>query len=152
MKKPFGRPSKYKPELCQSLLDFFTKPRKEEVVISGDNKKVLPPPIPWYIDWCLEVGITQETMNQWADIYPAFSEAYKQTKKIQERIVADGMLRGIYNSTGCVFTLKNIAGWRDVNETRFANPDGSPLTLNSLWGTTNDKTGKSETDNPKMAK
>lgn len=56
--------------------------------------------------------------------------------------------------TAQIFWLKNRQPdkWRDVQERRLANPDGSPLTLNNLWGNVNDRSREGKEDNTSMAK
>ena len=93
-KHPGGRPTKYTDDMPQSLIDFFDKPPYYEREVPHRGKdgseyftfEETPNDIPWFVDWCTQVGISQETMNQWAKDpnKPKFSEAYKIAKELQK--------------------------------------------------------------------
>ena len=120
-KRKVGRPSKYKPEYCAHLIRFFDIDRiiYKDITITYKNgdtvDKTVPEasPTPFFGDWCKEIGICQDTMNEWVKTYPEFSEAYKEAKTLQENFFIECALKGVHNSTFTIFTMKNVCGWRD---------------------------------------
>lgn len=105
-----GRPTKYKPEYCQSIIQFFETDYYEH----GEN-------IPWICTYAKTIGVYTSTVNRWGspddpNSIPEFCEALKECKAIQEKKIAEGGLSGKLNSTMCIFALKNVAGWRDRTE------------------------------------
>jgi len=104
-KNPGGRPTKYKPEYCQGIIEFFLKPLQ--------SKK---PELPFFSTYAREIKVNTDTLHEWKKVHPKFSEAYKQCKEIQEEVLAKYGLNGGFNATFSIFTAKNILGWRDVKE------------------------------------
>ena len=135
MKNKGGRPTKYKPEYCQSLVKFFdiepyvvaditvTKPdgtKTEKTVFNASD-------LPFFSDWCAEIGIDQTTMSEWVKVHPEFSLAYKRAKELQEKILVTNGIKDLYAQPFAIFTAKNILGWKDKLE--HSGDKESPLTV-----------------------
>jgi len=122
-KKNRGRPSKYVPALCKSLVDYFSNSPytiKDMVIEKSDGIKIgktvfEPGDLPLFSGWCAEVGIDDDTMLNWAKSIPEFFGAYKKAKQLQQRFLVTNGLHGLYNPAFAIFTAKNILGWRDQN-------------------------------------
>ena len=60
-------------------------------------------------------------------IYLSINQYYPEMKKYQQELIADtiveGCLKGQYQPTMSIFTLKNVAGWTDKQETALSNKD-----------------------------
>jgi len=116
-----GRPTKYKPELCKNLINFFNIDpiifRDITVTYKDGNtcEKSIPEasPTPFFVDWQMKVGISHETMMNWTETYPEFLAAYKRAKLLQEKFLIECAMKGVHNSTFTIFTMKNVCGWRD---------------------------------------
>ena len=52
-----------------------------------------------------------------------FSDTYKKAKSIQESKILKGGLTGKLNPTMAIFTLKNVAGWRDSRDLKIKEDD-----------------------------
>lgn len=97
-----GRPKKYTPEFIEgeakALLDYA----KEAV-------------IPFKQEFAIKRGYPSQYMSLWAKENDEFSEALKRMEDQQELKLVIGMLKknGSIDTTGAIFTLKNVAGWRD---------------------------------------
>lgn len=134
-KHPGGRPSKYTPAMCASIVKFFDI----EPVIHKDVTVTLPGggtmektiseavDMPFLTDWCHSVGITRETMNQWVVKYPEFAAAHQRAKELQEKILVTNGLQDRYNCSFAIFTAKNILGWRDKQDHELTGKDGKDL-------------------------
>lgn len=97
-----GRPTKYKPEYCQQIIDFF----------SDNNNK-----LPFFSAFARTIGIPEETVIDWQDQDEDFRRAYKICKDIQKEKLIEGGLSGKYNPTFAIFTAKNLTDMKDQVET-----------------------------------
>ena len=100
---PAGRPTKYKPEMCDRL-----------VQLMGDGLSKTAA--------CAELGIRTETLYQWAKEKPEFSDAVKKAEEVcahwwedKGRDAMQGRIEG-FNATTFVWMTKNILNWRDKQD------------------------------------
>jgi hypothetical protein len=136
-KKPRGRPSKYKPEYCQQLVDFFSGPKNERVkkaYITGKNKyekteyETVPCDLPFFSAFARKIGVDHETLtSEWPKQYEDFSVAYNTAKQLQKEFLVTNGLRGLYPPASFIFTAKNITDMRDTQVLE-GNPD-KPLEI-----------------------
>ena len=120
---PRGRPTKYRPELCQDLVDFFSRPlyitEKKKKWIDGKEiitEEKVPNESPFLVKWCLKHDLDVNTPHDWAQKYPDFSRAYLYAKQLQEFFFAELGIKGDHNGFMTFQTLKNVSGWRDKSE------------------------------------
>lgn len=97
---PAGRPTKYRPEFCQGIIDFFSSHES----------------LPLMASYAVSIGVSREAINQWSHKYPEFMDAIKIAKAIQEKNLVEGALSGKYHPTFAIFTAKNVLGWRDQRD------------------------------------
>jgi len=104
-KEPFGRPTKYKPEYCQMLIDHMSKGFSFE-------------------SFCAIINVHPDSLHEWVKTHKDFSVAKIQGKEMEgmfwERILiagATGQIPG-YNAASVIFALKNKLPqrWRDKHE------------------------------------
>jgi len=55
-----------------------------------------------------------EYLSVWANKYEWFSRALKRFEDIQQKKLITGAMKGRFHAAFTIFTLKNIAGWRDA--------------------------------------
>ena len=98
-----GRPSKYKPEYCEAVI---------EVMKDGGSKE----------EACVAIGCTFHTFQNWQEKNPEFLQAVKEGEKASEawwhrvgRRAVMGEVPG-FNGTSYVFNMKNRFGWKDKQE------------------------------------
>jgi len=137
--KTTGRPTKYRDEFVDMLLEFFSQSPTREVTVmdkSGNETiQVLPGKFPTLARFATNIGVTTETLHDWATAKnadgtlrnPPFSYAYKKAKDLQQANLVEGTMQGAYNSTFAIFTAKNVLGWRDKIEQEITGKDGAPL-------------------------
>jgi len=121
IKHPGGRPTKYKPEYCQQIIEFFdvepyrtiieTRTYKDGSV--RESEKDIANDLPFFEKFAHDIGVTVETLQEWKRVHPEFSLAYKKAKKMQERNWKACSLRGLYNPAFTIFMGKNVYGWTD---------------------------------------
>lgn len=99
-KRKVGRPSNYKPEYCQMLIDHREKGYTFE-------------------SFAAVINVNQDTLYNWVKLFPEFSDAKKQAASKArlelERIGIEGMkgkIRG-FNVGAWVFYQKNAFDWTD---------------------------------------
>lgn len=100
---PAGRPTDYKPEYCQAVIDHM----KEGASLTS---------------FAASVGCARSSINVWMEQNPEFSEAVKVGKANcaawWEKISRQNAIEGGGNATLCIFGLKNMAAddWREKQE------------------------------------
>lgn len=97
---PAGRPTKYKPEYCQGIIDYF-----------HDSEGC-----PLIQDYAHSIGVNKTTLYEWEQNYPDFSNAIKTAREMQESKLVSGALTGKFQQAFSIFMAKNIIGWRDKHE------------------------------------
>ena len=135
-----GRPTKYKPEFADKMVEFFSQPPIREVTTidakGNETTQVLPGHFPTLARFATNIGVTKDTLHDWATAkhietgelkHPDFLSAYKKAKDLQEANLVEGTIAGAYNSTFAIFTAKNVLGWRDKVEQEITGKDGGPL-------------------------
>lgn len=103
---PVGRPSKYKPEYCELLIEHMA---------SGLS----------YECFGAEIDVDRSTIYEWEKHHKEFSDAKKiafdKNRSFWEKAGLQGMFMGgkdnPFNSTVWVFNMKNRFGWTDRKET-----------------------------------
>ncbi len=109
-----GRPSDYKPEYAEALIEHFNKP-----IYHPESEKVKD--FPTLAGFAIKLGVHRDTLHEWASAvdekdnlkHPEFSDAYKRTKDFQEEYLLQTGLRGDIHPTVGIFTMKNVLGYRD---------------------------------------
>lgn len=136
-KKKVGRPTKYRPEFCQQMIEWFDR----ELTILKEVEKISPcgaitimeekpnkPPM--FGDFARnKIKTNHQTMLEWTKKFPEFNEAYKECKEIQQEFIIMGCLMGHLNSSFGRFTMKNISDWRDKIETDSSKDEKEDNTL-----------------------
>lgn len=122
-----GRPTKYKPEYCDDIIDYFSgEPYSTETTESGASKKI-PNDLPLIQNYAKKIGVCVDTLNEWTKVHPAFSEAYKKARALQEAFWTTNSLHGLYSPAFTIFAGKNMFGWRDKQEHEHTGKDGGPI-------------------------
>jgi hypothetical protein len=105
-----GRPSKYKLEMCEQLMELMRKGLSRTAVAA-------------------QFGVTRETLNEWAKVHPEFSDALQlgetQSQAWWEQQAIDNLCNPHFQTGSWYANMKNRFGWRDRNEV--TGVDGAPL-------------------------
>ena len=129
MARKLGRPTKYKPEFPQMLINWFTVPITEEKEVVYTNKKgeswtkteKIATDIPTFESFAESIEVDDKTLERWfkakrsdgSPRYPNFCRAYTRAKQLQRDILIKNGLAGRYNSNFAIFLAKNVAGMSD---------------------------------------
>ena len=135
-----GRPSLFKEEYSQQLIEYFDKEPYERRPLldkEGNEKgsEVVPAKFPTLARFATMIGVTRDTLYEWSTAkdengelkHPEFSYAYKRAKEYQEAILVEGTMAGAFQANFSIFTAKNVLGWRDKTEQEITGADGAPL-------------------------
>lgn len=117
-----GRPTKYKKKYCREIIDFFeSEPEvlwKRTYFMNGVVKSEEPVSrwFPTFQGFARLLGVNVDTLHEWKDKYPEFSEAYARAKGIQEEIWLQESLSGRFNAQFAKFFGVNCLGYKDKVE------------------------------------
>ena len=144
-KRGRGRPTVYRDEFVDMMIEFFSQSPTKEVTVrdakGNETTQTLPGQFPTLARFATNIGVTKDTLHDWAtakDIHtgelkhPEFSSAYKKAKDLQEANLVEGTIAGAYNSTFAIFTAKNVLGWRDKIEQEITGKDGAALAIPAI--------------------
>ena len=134
-----GRPSAYKPEYAQMLVEHFDVPAGECIDVpqrGGSMKSVWRAnSLPTLAGFCRKLLVTRKTLHNWANetkedgtpTRPEFLHALQAIKEFQEDIFTTNGLSGAYNGPFAALAAKNILDWRDKSSSEISGPDGAPI-------------------------
>ena len=117
-------PSKYTPEFIDALADQFiewintTYEQCQNVTVYRDSKGKVErteKPMFWLSDFALQRRWAPQMLSQFAAKSEKFNLALKYGHEMQARDLAQGAARGHYAQAITIFTLKNVAKWRDTH-------------------------------------
>jgi hypothetical protein len=119
--KKLGRPTKFKREYCELLIEHCKEGYSFEAFAG-------------------RIGVNQDTIHEWAkpdnaEKYPGFSEAKKEAKAHtryfweQVYLGATANKASPVNTTLLIFAMKNMCNWTDKTETKLPDEDRPPITL-----------------------
>lgn len=119
-----GRPSKYKPEYCQAIIDYFTCETYRQVLVKVIENTRTGIITKEYVEkggdlrfisaFAMKIGVSQGTLHTWAKEQPEFLEAYNAAKELQKNHMIQNGVQGNYNPAFTIFTAKNITDMRDA--------------------------------------
>jgi hypothetical protein len=108
--KPVGRPSDYKPEYCQALIDHMAKVHSFE-------------------SFAATIGTCRKTIYNWCNEHPDFLHARKIGREMAQiglenigKAIMTGKVKG--NPAVWIFFMKNMTNWRDDHAPEIEEIDG----------------------------
>ena len=123
-KKKVGRPTKYKPEYCQAIIDYFdVEPYtiKDMTITKSDGTQIDKTEeeainIPMLYKFAMKLGVNIDTLYEWARVHKEFSVALNTARECQLNVLIQNALRDNYSSYFAFQMAKNMFGWRDKVE------------------------------------
>ncbi len=108
-----ARPTKYKKEFIQELLDYLdVKPYEEitkKIVKDGQEIEITEKIVadyPSLAGFAVKIGVCRDTITEWAKIYPEFSGACKRLNVVQENYLIVNGLKGNIQQNFGMFVAK----------------------------------------------
>lgn len=101
-----GRPTKYKPEYCEEIIQYMR-----------DGKSLA--------EFAAHINVARDTVNEWANVHPEFSAAKKHAIELSEAWwTSQGRIalrEREFNHVLWYMNMKNRFGWRDKQEIEMDN-------------------------------
>ena len=108
--RPPGRPSKYRSEYCEQLIDFCTARVQDWKIIRYPGT---------FEEFSLEINVNIDTINEWVKVHPEFSVAKKKAKIAQKKFYSMigrmgmmGQIKG-FSPAVWIFWMKACFGYSD---------------------------------------
>lgn len=131
-----GQLSKFKPEFCQKIVDYFRieQPYREHKDKNG-KIQLIPTVFPCIEDFADSIGVVDETLVNWTKdkfnkglldgANATFFTAYTRAKALQKAQLIKGAQSGAYNNNFSIFLAKNAMGMSD--EVTIHTPDSTNM-------------------------
>lgn len=122
---PAGRPTKYTPQICEDLVNFFDGDPYEDREIphmgkTGEFKwmdyKRMANKLPTVRSFCKKYKIHYDTFYEWVKVHPQFSDAFTRAQELRKWFLIENGLNGTYNPLFAKFTAINITDMRDKQD------------------------------------
>lgn len=112
-----GAPSKYRPEYCQSIVEYFDHPTSWALNTDakGSAKAVPAGKLPTFERYAANLGVTSRTLLFWQEAHPEFKEAYEIAKSLQKAFILELSAAGVGNNNMALL-LKVGHGMREPKE------------------------------------
>lgn len=110
-----GRPTTYRPEYCQSIVEYFASAVSWEINYDMKNSgKVLPhSKLPTLERWCHMMGVGTTTVRQcWPKKHPEFARALETAQSLQKAFLLELGAAGVANHVTALM-LRTIHGMKD---------------------------------------
>lgn len=123
------RPTKYREEYCQQILDYFTieVSREEEVIVKPGvtERRRTVNTFPTITRFAASIRVSRDTLYEWASkkdengvlVHPRFSDALLRAQEMQETLMIEGGLSGAYEPKVLVFIAPNLTRLKNKIET-----------------------------------
>ena len=119
-----GRPTIYKPEYAQMLIDYFNEPPYKKVkkqIVTGKGDVVEIDSIEandfkTLAGFAISIGVSKRALLDWIDVHEDFLRAYNRVKDFQEAYLATNGNKGLLQANFAIFTAKNVIDWRDKRD------------------------------------
>jgi len=128
-KRGVGRPTVYRPEFCQMIVSFFDIPLEREVIVDLEDgqggvikeTRLVANAFPTFKRFASRIGVSSDTLRKWArakkpdgtPVRPEFFWSYARARDLQESLLIEGGMSGVYDCRFAILAAKNILGWRD---------------------------------------
>jgi hypothetical protein len=138
-KRSAGPPTKYRPEYCRKLIEFFSVPlfTEKERTYTTKNGTVktetynVPNQLPMFEVFAHTVAnVSRVTLWRWSEAYPEFAAAWERAQELQKNFLIQNGISGLYNPVFTQFVAKNITDMKDRQEVTGA--DGGAIAFTVL--------------------
>jgi hypothetical protein len=112
-----GRPTKYRPEFCQDIIDYFKK---------GETGGYYPT-----LDgFCCTISCTPQMITDWCGEHPEFKQAKEAAQVFGRQQLVQGALTNRYNANFARFVGINLGMISENSQAKVANTHEFPSGIN----------------------
>jgi len=116
-----GRPTLYRPEFCQALIDHFdVEPNREVTKFSSKSDREYTVkeanPMPTFGGFAQKIKVGAQTILDWSKVHPDFESAVQQARASSENYLIVNALADLISPAFALFVCKNYTGLRDIKE------------------------------------
>lgn len=138
----FGRPTKYRPEYCQKIVEFFDR-KPYEPMLKDDGTPFLnkfgdpvmiPAVFPTFERFAFEIGVEVKTLHNWCNEHPDFLQAFTRAKHLQSDVLDVNGLAENYNAGYAKFIAINCTEKVDKVETKHSGAIATPVIQDDIEG------------------
>jgi len=127
-----GRPTSYKEEYCEKIIDFFNRPPFEAHTVKNDEGEdvpamapsghpiMIPCQLPTLEAFSLEIGVHVNTLLNWQNKHKEFLCAVQQAKAIQKNILVQCGLFKLYDARFATLVATNMTDMTEQKEVKVA--------------------------------
>ncbi len=112
MAKKVGRPSKYNPEYCKEIVEFF------KYIIQTNNW-------PTFEGFAAKISVNTDTLHEWKNNIPEFSESYNKALNMQKENLFMNTLKKNYDSSFARFLASACYGLSEKTQVDQVSSDKS---------------------------
>lgn len=112
-KKKVGRPTKYKPEYCDLIIEFFSEQPESKMTERGHIS--VTGKLPTFESFATKLQVSVDTLHEWRTVHTDFSEAYTRAKAMQRDAMMQHGLTGAYNPAFTKFLLSANHGMHETS-------------------------------------
>jgi hypothetical protein len=110
-----GAPTKYRPEYCQQIVDFFTvNPTTEEIASRQKGNGLIR--FPTFEGFASSIHVVMSTLFEWCKEHKEFSNAYNECKQLQKQFLIDCSLNDVFNAGFAKFVAINCTDMKEKLE------------------------------------
>ena len=125
--KSTGRPTKYRPEYCDSIIKYFRDAPKFETFVKERFTRTLKTGtvevtekygyrtshMPEFFEFAEFIGVSDESVLRWKNKYIEFRGAYNKAKQYQKQWLVEVGLSGFAPPASFIFVTKNVTDMKD---------------------------------------
>lgn len=118
-----GRPTNYRPEYCQSVVEYFSAAESwNQRTSDKGTAQILPvSKLPTFERWAAGIGVSIETCDRWRANNPEFMEAWTIAKSLQKAFLMELGAAGVGNHV-LALMLRTNHGMKDEPEDKNDKP------------------------------
>jgi hypothetical protein len=112
-KNPVGRPTKYDATLPDKLIAFYAAKLQLTEDKSVPVLREIGVDLPTLGAFARDIGVCPRTLSNWANSHEDFADAINLANAIQEDMLEQMTLKGVWVPSMAMFSLKYRHGWQD---------------------------------------
>ena len=114
-KRPEGRPTKYLPEYCVLIIEYFTTTPMND--------------FPTLYGFASTIGVHRHTIQNWGEQYPEFLDAIKKAERVRDDKIDRMCMTNNWNTTYGIWWDKTRRGMIETSRTEHTGHGGGPLII-----------------------